>query len=216
MIHLEKVFPAFIILLKEGMANSKGFPELTFNDFYDLCKKLGKACTLSKKEFIELKHQHQHNHEHSEEKKFESPTKDLEGVAVDFDVNSKDFKARVELLFIRCTRNKENSRLKAFMCRSELMEAIIRLATTIFYPEVSHHNPVKAVNILIEKHLWPFAHSNEQYTVRNIILRSDTNLNDFLYDNRALTKALYLYWRGNDGFRVRNAFLMFNFNGTRE
>lgn len=36
-----------------------------------------------------------------------------------------------------------------------------------------------------------------------------------LYDNRKLTKALYLYWKDIEkGFNYKAAFLLFNFEGT--
>lgn len=125
-----------------------------------------------------------------------------------------DFKSRNELTFIRCTRNKD-MKIQSMMCRSELLEAIVRLATTVHYPQIAHLNPVKAVSVFIENHLWPSARKNEQLIIRKI-LRSDSGLNDLLYDNRAITKGLYLYWRMADGFRLKSAFCLFNFDGSRD
>lgn len=50
-----------------------------------------------------------------------------------------------ELLFIRCTRNDITSGLKSALCRSELLEALVRLAVNIYFPKTANENPVKAV-----------------------------------------------------------------------
>jgi hypothetical protein len=101
------------------------------------------------------------------------------------------------------------------MCRSEFLEAIVRLATNIKYPKIAHVNPVKAVKTFLEQNLCTYAHKSEVLIVRKL-LRSDMCLNNFLYYNRALTKGLYIYWRDSNGFRLRSAFLCLNFNGTRD
>lgn len=53
--------------------------------------------------------------------------------------------AMFELLFIRCTRNDITSGLKSALCRSELLEALVRLAVNIYFPKTANENPVKAV-----------------------------------------------------------------------
>jgi hypothetical protein len=63
--------------------------------------------------------------------------------------------------------------------------------------------------------LKPYAQASEIQRVRHV-LQSDMELNDLLYDNRVLMKTLYVYYRESGGFTLKSAFLLFNFDGSRE
>lgn len=94
-------------------------------------------------------HDHSHSHgDHKHEHEHPKDDDELEVQGEECDAGEKealkynlgavkdnfDFKASIELCFIRCTRNKDSTSIKSFMCRSELSEAIVRMATMIFYP----------------------------------------------------------------------------------
>lgn len=52
---------------------------------------------------------------------------------------------KIELVFIRATRNDETKGLTSCLCRSELLEAIVRLATNVYFSEEASKNPANAV-----------------------------------------------------------------------
>ena len=91
--------------------------------------------------------------------------------------------AKRELLFIRSTRNDDTLGLKSALCRSEFLEAIVRLAVNVYFPDTANGNPFAALTMLIENLIKPFTQKSEIPNKRALI-QSDQQVNDFLYDNR--------------------------------
>lgn len=63
-------------------------------------------------------------------------------------------RAKVELVFIRSTRNDDASALAGCLCRSELLEAVVRLATSVFNEDQDvGANPAHQVSNFLQKYV---------------------------------------------------------------
>lgn len=69
---LQKAFPAFIVIFKEALANSKGFPEIDFANFHRVSVMLKDDSILDKDQYQKLikaftkSHGHHKHHDHGE------------------------------------------------------------------------------------------------------------------------------------------------------
>ena len=101
------------VIQKHAMYDSKKFPEIDASHFFRICEQMEKATDFEDWE-----------RDDREER---------------MGMNKV---AKLELLFIRCTRNDETLGLKSALCRSEFLEAIVRLAVNVYFPKTAHGNPV--------------------------------------------------------------------------
>lgn len=99
------------------MANSKDFPEIDYKNFASYVKKA--------EECFRCPHDHDNpamGKVHNWKDLFEEIRKNP------IDGKTSQRKARVELVFIRATRNDATTGLSSCLCRSELMDALVRLS----------------------------------------------------------------------------------------
>ena len=94
------------IFQKEALVNSKLFPEIDFLNFRMIIDRLE---SIAKFDSIQVDNR----------KERQNLTK----------------ANKIELVFIRATRNDETQGLASCLCRSELLEAIVRLATNVYFAE---------------------------------------------------------------------------------
>ena len=122
------------------MANSKQFPEIDFYNFKRLTENMEQIG------------------------KFDQVQVDDRNDRQDLTLRNK-----LELVFIRSTRNDDTHGLSSCLCRSELLEAVVRLATNIYFPEDAHQNPAMAMNNFVSQLMKPFCAESEIQNVRYLI-----------------------------------------------
>lgn len=102
-------------------------------------------------------------------------------------------RAEVELAFLSATRNDKVGRMKGALCRGEFFEVILRLAVA-----VSPKDEYLSIYLpqFIQDQLTVTLENSEILNGRARI-RSNATINQLLWDNKALLRKLYSYFKSN-------------------
>ena len=100
--------------------------------------------------------------------------------------NAKELRSKLELIFMRSTRNDKEGGLGGGMCRGELLEGIVRCSQLA--GKTNDH--AQNLRIYLQDCIKPVAMNSQVTSIRQII-RKSKQLNQLLHDNRESLMKIY-------------------------